>query len=252
MADLLELLPPGWREDRLILSDRARWGTVEVLGDDDGVLLVIGEGDRRSLVGRGDPDVVRRLVDGLDRAPARWLSVPRGCVPAQGTLVALGLEPFSHWEWLVATAAPPPVPGEADVLRLDAVSDADDIRGCLQVANPGTSADPGGPSEVGWWGVRLDGRLAGVVGVDERGGPGDRGSWHLHGLGVLPTLRGTGTGTALTAVATRAAFASGLSWVSLGMYADNDAARRIYHRLGYRTEAEMSSFSPAGADRPPG
>lgn len=77
-------------------------------------------------------------------------------------------------------------------------------------------------------------------------------SWHLHGLGVVPELRGTGLGTALSATAVRAGLAAGAQWVSLGMYARNDDARRIYHRLGFRTDAELTSFSPAGADRPPG
>jgi ribosomal protein S18 acetylase RimI-like enzyme len=73
----------------------------------------------------------------------------------------------------------------------------------------------------------------------------------VHGLGVLPSLRRTGAGTALTAALTRAAFAGGASWVSLGMYARNDAARRIYRRLGFDTDMELRSFSPAGAQRPP-
>ena len=74
----------------------------------------------------------------------------------------------------------------------------------------------------------------------------------MHGLGVLPRLRGTGTGTALTAAAVRAGLRSGASWVSLGVYVQNDAARRIYTRLGFRTDAELTSFSPVGTLRPPG
>lgn len=251
MADVLELLPPRWRQDRMLLGDRTRWGAVEVLGDDDGVLLVIDGPQRPVLLGRGDPGVVDGLVAGLDLGAARWMSVPRHSVPGPTALARLGLVPFSTWDWLSTDASPPPVPGEDAVRRLDPVADADAIRACLRLANPGTSADPTGPGEVGWWGVDGDGALAGVVGVAERAGPGDGLSWHVHGLGVLPGLRGSGVGTALTAAATRAGLAEGAAWVSLGMYAQNDDARRIYHRLGYRTDAELSSFAPATADRPP-
>jgi ribosomal protein S18 acetylase RimI-like enzyme len=250
MADLLELLPPRWREDRMILGDRTRWGAVSVLGDDDGVLLVIG-GPSPVLLGRGDPRTVDRLVAQWDGGGARWMSVPRGCSPAAAVLERLGLVPFSQWDWLTSAVSPPAVPGERAVRRLDPVGDAEAIRACLSVANPGTSADPTGPGELGWWGVDTDGVLVGVVGAAERGGPGDSRSWHVHGLGVLPGLRGSGVGTALTAVVTRAALADGASWVSLGMYAENDGARRIYQRLGYSLDAELASFSPAGSERPP-
>lgn len=235
----------------MIVGDRARWDAVEVLGDDDGLLLVLGGPERPTLLGRGDPGVVDALVAGLDRGAVRWMSAPRGAAPTAGTLARLALVPFSQWDWLTSDTAPPAVAGEDEVRRLDPVGDADAIRACLRVANPGTTADPAGPDELGWWGVDRDGVLVGVVGASERSGPGDGRSWHVHGLGVLPGLRGSGLGTALTAAVTRAGLAEGASWVSLGMYADNEGARRIYHRLGYRTDAELTSFSPAGAVQPP-
>ncbi|MDQ0373884.1 GNAT family N-acetyltransferase [Cellulomonas humilata] len=250
MADVLEVLPPRWREHRMILGDRVRWDAVEVLGDDDGVVLLIG-GPRPSVLGLGDPATADRLVAGTDLGPARWMSVPRGCRPRPETLSRLDLVPFSTWDWLSTDAEPPHVAGEENVRRLDPVADADAIRACLREANPETSADPAGPDELGWWGVHRDGVLSGVIGAAARGAVGDGRSWHVHGLGVLPTLRRTGAGTALTAALTRAAFSGGASWVSLGMYAQNDDARRIYRRLGFRTDAEMTSFSPAGAARPP-
>ena len=251
MADVLELLPPRWRSNRIILGDRVRWDSVEVLGDDDGVLMLIGGPDRPSVFGLGDPASVDRLVDGADVGPARWMSVPRGCRPGPDALARLDLVPFSHWDWLSTDSAPPPAVGEERVVRLDPVADEAAIRACLRASNPNTSADPAGPDELGWWGVRTDGLLTGVVGAVARGAVGDARSWHVHGLGVLPTQRRTGAGTALTAALTRAAIAGGAAWVSLGMYAQNDEARRIYRRLGFRTDAELSSFSPAGAQRPP-
>lgn len=252
MVDVLEVLPPRWREDRMLLGDRSRWSAVEVLGDDDAVVLVIGGPDRPSLLGRGDPASVDRLVAAQDVGHARWMSVPRGSRPRADVLARLDLVPFSTWDWLSTDAAPPGVAGESSVVRLDPQADADRIRTCLHSANPETSADPTAPDELGWWGVEVDRALGGVVGVSARRGVRDDASWHVHGLGVLPTLRGSGMGTALTAAATRAGVLAGASWVSLGMYAQNDTARRIYRRLGFRTDAELTSFGPAGSERPPG
>ena len=250
MADLLEVLPPRWRQDRMLVGYRTRWDAVEVLGDDDGVLLVAGT-DRPLLWGRGDAAAVNALLARHARA-ARWLNLPRDCAPSDETLARLELVPFSTWDWLSLDTPPPAVPGEDRVRRLDVDAEADAIRACLRVANPGTSAGPQAPGELGWWGMDDEhGALGGVVGVVERSGPGEDSSWHVHGLGVLPTLRGRGAGSALTAAVVREAFSAGAPWVSLAMYADNDTARRLYRRLGFRTDVELTSYSPAGADRPP-
>ena len=50
----------------------------------------------------------------------------------------------------------------------------------------------------------------------------------------IPSHRGRGLGLAMTAHLTR--LAVGLDGVcTLGMFADNDVARRLYHGLGYVT-----------------
>ena len=254
-ADVLAGLPTRWQADRFLLSDRSRWAELEAYGDDDGVLLVVRSAGLPgvSLLGRGDGHVVDRLVaDVSDRFDVvRWMSVPRASCPAPGALDSLGLVPFSAWDWMSSDVAPPAVTGEERVVRLDPVRDAGAIRACLAVSNPGTSADPEAPGEIGWWGVRDGTTLTGVVGVTGRGATAGRTSWHLHGLGVRAEARGSGLGSALTAVATRTGLADGAAWVGLGIYASNDGARRLYRRLGYRTDVEMSSFAPEHADRPP-
>lgn len=260
-----EVLGPVWGADRMLLGDRARWhgAAVTRTPDERSLLVAADRGDRLVLFGRGDPGGVVELlverVDRLDRSdapgtrPAGWMSVPRGAVVPEAVLGRLDLEPFSTWDWLLAEEPPGVVPGEDVVVRLDPRADAEAIAECLAEANPGTTADPTGPHEAAWVGVRDEhGRLLGVFGAQTRGGLGeDAVSWHLHGLGVRPALRGRGVGAALTAVLTRAGFTAGAQWVSLGMYADNDVARRIYHRLGFVTLAEFSSFGPAGSTRPP-
>ena len=88
-------------------------------------------------------------------------------------------------------------------------------------------------------------RLAGVVSATAEGGPRPGAvSWHLQGLAVRPEARGRALGAALIATVTRRGLAElpEDSWVSLGMYADNDPARRIYDALGFVTHTRNSSF----------
>ena len=251
----------------MLLGDRVRWPHVEVVPDDEdrALLVVVSRGGRTSLLGRGDPDAAVRLVErwlgeggtagGVP--PLRWMSLPRGGSVPRAVLDGLGLAPFSTWDWMQTDRAPAAV-GGVDVARLDPVADAPAIRACLAVANPGTTADPTHPEEAGWFGVRDGSRLLGVFGASWRGGPApdeerdepSRRSWHLHGLAVLPEARRRGLGAALTAAATQAGLDAGAAWVSLGLYADNDAARRIYTDLGFVVDGEFRSFGPPGADRP--
>ena len=51
--------------------------------------------------------------------------------------------------------------------------------------------------------------------------------------------------TALLVAAANAGLSSGADWVSLGVWADNEPALRIYRRLGWRTDARMRSYRPA-------
>ena len=253
MADVLEVLPPRWREDRMILGDRVRWDAVEVLGDDDGVVLLIGGPDRPSVLGRGDPATVDRLVAGADVGPGpvdeRAAGLPTAARHARrsrpGPVLHLGLA-------LDGCALPPHVPGGGRGPPARPRRDADAIRACLREANPETSADPAGPDELGWWGVHVDGVLAGVVGGRSAGRrrrrpvlararsrrpadpAGDRGGDGPDGGG-----------------APARACAAGASWVSLGMYAQNDAARRIYRGWASGPTRRCTSFSAGGTLRPP-
>ncbi|MEV7971893.1 GNAT family N-acetyltransferase [Cellulomonas sp. NPDC089187] len=151
-------------------------------------------------------------------------------------LTTLGLRANrTGWEWMVTRTAPDVSPVQ-DRLRALTADDRQAASDCLAVANPSTQARPGAAGER-WWGVDgPDGALLGVVGAEPRPGAlAGRGSWHLHGLGVRPEARGTGLGGALIAGPTRALLGDGADWVSLGMWDDNHGARRIYHRLGFRT-----------------
>jgi predicted GNAT family acetyltransferase len=45
----------------------------------------------------------------------------------------------------------------------------------------------------------------------------------------------------VTAWLTRQLLAEGTGWVTLGMYSDNDVARRMYLRLGYQCDHRFTS-----------
>lgn len=253
---LVARLPEGFRTRRWLLAERDRWHDAHVRGDDRAVVLLRAARDVGDVVlGVGDGGAVAALLAELAArrraagAPALgWLTVPRAAPVDAVTLDALGVAPFSTWDRMSTHEAPPAVPGEDLVTRLDP-SAADEVAACLAHANPGSHARPGDADDAGWWGVREDGRLVGVVGATDRLGALDgRRSWHLHGLGVLPEARGRGLGAALTAVALRAGQDAGLAWVSLGLYADNAVARRLYLRLGMTVDEENASYASPGYD----
>ena len=57
----------------------------------------------------------------------------------------------------------------------------------------------------------------------------------LYGVEVAADSRGQGIGTALCLAAERVAIDHGAHAMTLDVDADNEAVRRLYHRLGYRT-----------------
>lgn len=241
------VVPEPWDRDPLLLTDLPRWDVEEVLGSAAGVLLRIRGRRGTSLVGVGEPGAVVALAreHGPAAAP-RWMTVPRGAAEllTGEDLAALGLETRTDWDWFFTTSAPAPQERESLVVELDREAELAQIQDCLAEANPRSDARPDLPSR--WFGVRGEGdRLVGVVSATEEGGPQPGTvSWHLQGLAVRQEARGRAWGAALIATVTRRGLAElpEDSWVSLGMYADNDPARRIYDALGFLTHARNSSF----------
>ncbi|GAB3445299.1 hypothetical protein GCM10027517_25970 [Phycicoccus ginsengisoli] len=192
----------------------------------------------------GPPDDAGPLVDALvfgDVLPEGLASVTvqRGSLQAVAGRLPLG--EGNDWEWMCTSTAPPEVPAES---RLEALSTADEpaIRDLLAAANPNTDARPFEHPGQHWVGVRAgDGLLA--CGVRE---PGLSGAPVLAGITVAASSRGTGLGVAVTARLTREAVAeSGVC--TLGMYAHNTVARRLYRGLGYGDVHEWSSRGLVGA-----
>ena len=190
-------------------------------------------GSRDGLAALLDDPTVRAWVTG---GANRHLSVPRGCVDVVAARLDLG-ERGGEWDWLWTRAAPPPVTGEEHVVDLD-VGVRAEVEGFLARHSPATHGQPFARPSQRWVGVRdpEDGGLLAVGGCE----PSQAGTPTLAGIAVAGHRRGQGWGAAVTARLTRDAVAA-TGACALGMFADNDVARRVYHRLGYTTGMEWTS-----------
>lgn len=164
-----------------------------------------------------------------------YLTVPRDA--ADGLPHPVHFTHRSRWGFRAMSTAPPEVPGEADVevLPVEAHSQAADL---LDRANPTASARPGSPWVRLWAGMRDDaGRLVAVAADTSYRGVG-----HTSAVATDPGSRGRGLGAAVTCwLARRQVSEFGLA--TLGFYADNEPARRMYDRLGYGYAVDLTSGS---------
>jgi ribosomal protein S18 acetylase RimI-like enzyme len=76
--------------------------------------------------------------------------------------------------------------------------------------------------------VRVDGRPAAVARRTTFAG-----SSYLSSIGTDPAFRGRGLGRLATALAVEDALAAGSRWTYLGVFEENDVARRLYSSLGF-------------------
>lgn len=180
------------------------------------------------------PLVGALLSEGVVPSDTRAVTVQRGALDA--VAAHLPLADGNDWEWMYAARAPSVVPAESRLVVLGE-ADVPEIRGLLDVANPRTDARPFELPDQHWVGARdQTGRLV-ACGVRE---PNVAGWPALSGISVHPDARGTGLGLAVTAYLTREAVRE-RGACTLGMYSDNDVARRIYHGLGYGGDHLWSS-----------
>lgn len=142
----------------------------------------------------------------------------------------LPLGPGGDWDWMWTATPPPPVVGHRLVV-LDDTTDADELTAFSHAHNPRVWTEIGTGKVRHWVGVRsADGTLLAVGGAEAE----ETGVPHLAGIVTHVGHRGQGLGRAVSAELTRWAIAGhGVS--TLGMFSDNDAARSVYDRLGYRT-----------------
>lgn len=192
-----------------------------------------------------DPAHVRAAVDLLveladsgasSGEPATGVTVPRGGLE----LLPSRLHPDEHDEWDGWCTSTPPAPqstpyGDAAVVRTLEAGDRR-IATLLTVSSPTASIAAGDPRVVRWAGIEdpehaLEdtGGLAAVLAVTQQ----RSGSHHLNSVATHPERRGRRLARLLCSVVTEESLTSGVPAVSLGMYAENDAARSVYASLGF-------------------
>lgn len=177
----------------------------------------------------------------LTRWEARSVSVPQEHAAVGHEVLPLS-DQGGDWEWMWATTVPAPLPGEESLVLLDDAADADELRAFSHEHNPRVWTRIGEGVMSRWVGVRdEDGGLLAVGGAEtERSGVP-----HLAGILTATHARGRGLGELVSAGLTRWALAEH-GVCTLGMFSDNDVARRLYARLGYRTARAWHSRQLTG------
>lgn len=139
------------------------------------------------------------------------------------------------WDWMWTDQHPTPA-AEAALVDLDDTRDAEEIT-ALAAENPRFEGFPGTGASEQWVGARdAEGRLVACGAIQRL----PSGVAHLGGILVTSRYRRQGLGTAVTAALTAGAVAAE-GVCTLGMYADNDAARSVYEGLGYVVDKAWAS-----------
>ena len=223
--------PLGWVVDGAVAFDR------------------LAPSGRRTVTVIGPPSAaaaaVRRLVPA--RQPTR-VTVPAGTLELMSDELRVG--DGASWEWM-RTDVPPPASASAQRVQLLGSSDHSSIAELLAAASLRHSADPGDDDVAAWAGVRDDaGTLVSCAAHTEpvAGVP------HLASIATRASARGQGLGSLITGTLTRRLLLEGSPVVTLGMYSDNDVARRLYSRLGFRCDHRWSSYAilRTGSSHPTG
>lgn len=149
-----------------------------------------------------------------------------------------------EWDRLWTRDAPAGHPQEAYLSELDDAADAVELAALNRTDSPTAESEPGtGLTEL-WIGARVPGPAgpqlvaAGALHRTPCGAP------HLAGVVTARAARGQGWGSAVVRTLTRRAltFPGPITGIStLGLYAENDGARRLYEAVGYRTARTLSS-----------
>jgi ribosomal protein S18 acetylase RimI-like enzyme len=197
---------------------------------DGGAIAFTGydaEDNVRSLAALGPPEATAALVLAVhgEVPPGIRVMVPRGTpLPFAGPV---------DWHFRAAREEPPEQPAE------DAVAwcaDEEAITELLRLVSPDASVWPGDPKARRWAGIR-DGRLlACLADTTTVAGVG-----HISAISVHAEARGRAYGPSITAWATRRLLAEGCDAVTLGVYAGNTVALRMYDRLGFTLDRAMTS-----------
>jgi GNAT superfamily N-acetyltransferase len=186
--------------------------------------------------GLGDPDEVDLLLAAAAEPEADWVNLPRRPVDR----LPPGYELREDWDlrWLVGPV--PPTPG---MDRVVAVDHADAVNRLLDVAMPDSMLRPGHPMAHGWSGVWAGTELVACA-ADRSARPPDASAGGVGVIGAVavhPDHRRQGLGAAVSAALT-VELRRRYGLVTLGVVDGNDAANRVYRRLGYTGVAHITSM----------
>ena len=195
--------------------------------------------ERSWLVALGPPAAAARLV--REVVEGHGIDVSHATLPRDADRLlptSYTLRPRNDWEWFFTISPPTAQEREREVAWLDDTAAAEDIRRFLHEWSPRHDAEPGEEHVRRWCGVRDDaGRLVATAAHTEY----TPGVPFLASIATHGGRRGQGYGAAVTAWITRRLLEEGAGWVTLGMYSDNDVARRVYERLGFRCTHRFTS-----------
>lgn len=218
---------PGWT-----VEGGPGWAVVFRRRSDHGVPGAAALGDAAGLDRLFADITVRRW---FHESGSRHLSTPRAHQHVVARRLRLG-ERGGDWDWMWTTATPPTVPGE-DRLTVLGETSRDELTAFLAEHSPRTHGQPFARPGQRWVGLRDEAGGLLACGASE---PSEAGTPTLTGIATHTAHRGRGTGTAVTAHLARRAVAE-RGACALGMYADNEVARRLYERLGFTTGARWRS-----------
>ncbi|GAA4121097.1 hypothetical protein GCM10022415_23450 [Knoellia locipacati] len=203
----------------------------------DGRLGVVVLGDPVDVAVLAAADATREWVE--DLAPDHVTAPADAYDPLRE---ALGLRGGNAWDRMWTTTHPPAIRAERDVVPHD--GDDGELADFVRAHNPHPHAIPGQSAEQRWVVVREDGRLL-ACGCTE---PGNADVPLIGGIVVDSAQRGRGLGAAVTAYLTREALAR-TGACTLAVFADNDHARGLYERLGYRVGLHARTGFPVRTGR---
>ncbi|MDO4887926.1 MAG: GNAT family N-acetyltransferase [Actinomycetaceae bacterium] len=243
---------PYWRINApLWESDLRREGSIGLLRieEPDAAVLMwarpqkvdpgqFGEADmgRVSLVAYGQP---RAIVRAIARAPGRLPGPTWAMFPKELTEhfdVSLDSWFGSHrgvqWDFYWTDTPVAPRPGQDEVRRLSGRQARQTVPAFLADANPTSSTNAAIDSHRWWTIPASSGEPAAVVGIQDGKDINGEPVAYLAGLGTDRKLRGRGLAGALVAGVVERELEDHVA-VHLGMWAGNDAAKKVYEGLGF-------------------
>lgn len=191
-------------------------------------------------MGIGSPSGAAQLLSAIDGelSDLRYASLPRGWL---NHVVDERVTYKADWDWFWTEKASHDTLVSHDAAWLDD-DDSHDVRALLENAMPGAAAQPGDARVRRWAGIRNGtGRLVACA-ADTFLSPM---IGHLSSVATATDQRRMGYGGAIVDWMVRQYLDEGAQMVTLGMYADNITARKLYDRLGFHCQHLFTSVEIA-------